>query len=94
LSVLVCLPAVAGQLWQRVIGPVLERRWPGHAQADDDARPSYMPMAGNQPFVVRLGPPANGLAELGAGFRDGFLLGVLLMALPELFASSTLLTLM
>lgn len=94
LSVLVCLPVVASQFWQRVIGPELERRWPGHAQSEDDTRPSYMPIDGRQPYVVRLVAPADGLAELGAGFRDGFLLGVLLMVLPELFASSLMLTLL
>jgi len=93
-SVLVCLPAVASQIWQRLIGPGVERRWPGHAQSEDDTRPSYMPMAWNQPYVARLLPPTNCLAELGIGFRDGFLLGVLLIALPELFASSMLLTLL
>lgn len=49
LAVLVCLPALAGQIWQRLLGPLLVSRWPGLGQSDDELRPSYMPTEPGQP---------------------------------------------
>lgn len=49
---IVLYPLLAGALWQHILGPVMESRWHGAAQCEDKGRPSYMPLAEGQPYVM------------------------------------------
>lgn len=76
-------PLLSGALWQHLLGPVIEARWTGAAQCDDNGRPSYMPLKAGQPYVMAWGllpPPVDDLTH---GIRDGLLLGVFAALLPE-----------
>jgi hypothetical protein len=76
-------PFIAGMVWQHVIGPVLAKRWPSLAQNTDRTRPSYMPTAPGQPFVLSLGLFPAPLHDVTTGIRDGFLLGVGAALMPD-----------
>jgi hypothetical protein len=76
-------PFFAGVVWQHMIGPVLAKRWPSLAQSADRARPSYLPTAPGQPFVLSFGLFPAPLHDVTTGIRDGFLLGVGAALMPD-----------
>lgn len=86
----VLYPVAAGAIWQHMLGPSIEARWPGMAQAEDWRRPSYMPLEAGQPYVMAWGLLPPPLDDLSQGIRDGFLLGVLVALLPEIAGSGFL----
>ncbi|KVD92940.1 hypothetical protein WS63_07855 [Burkholderia stagnalis] len=76
-------PFFAGVVWQHMIGPVLAKQWPSLVQSADRGRPSYLPTAPGQPFVVSFGLFPAPLHDVTMGIRDGFLLGVGAAVMPD-----------
>lgn len=76
-------PFFAGMVWQHMIGPLLAKRWPSLAQSADRGRPSYLPTAPGQPFVLSFGLFPAPLHDVTMGIRDGFLLGVGVALMPD-----------
>lgn len=93
-SLRVCLtafyPAVVGYLWQFAIGPKIVSHYPSLGQSEDRDRLSYIPTRSNQPFVISWGFLSPSGDDISHGLRDGFLLGVLVALVPELFQTSLL----
>ncbi len=77
-------PFFAGMVWQHMVGPVLAKRWPSLAQSAERGRPSYMPTAPGQPFVLSFGLFPAPLNDVTTGIRDGFLLGVGAALMPDM----------
>ena len=80
----VLYPLLSGAIWQYFLGPIIQARWHGAAQCEDQGRPSYLPRQKGQPYVLAWGllpPPVDDLTH---GFRDGLLLGMLAALMPEI----------
>lgn len=75
-------PIIAGQTWQRLIGPFLLARCPALAQSENRSRLSYYPTQRGQPRVMHLTLPS--MEKLRSEAQFGFTLGLLGGLFPDL----------